>query len=249
MRRYDNLLTPAAFKKPPGDTSLCTESCLHFGSSFPLPPRPKPQKTRPLSRSRSAPTIGRGGEGRSSNGVADANQKPPLKWSATENIVWKTPIRGRGHGSPIVVGDKIFLASADDQGQWVLCYQRRTGKLLWQNAVHRGGLDKSGNGKSSLASSTIACDGKRIFANFLQQQSRLHHGPRSRRQATLADQNQQLRDTSGFRDLSHRLSIARDRVGRQQGRRRGLPALIGPPAKSFGGRIGPRRPTMRRRSF
>ena len=102
------------------------------------------------------------------NGVASAKQKPPLKWSDTENIVWRTPIPGRGHGSPIVVGDQVFLATADhkEETQSVLCYHRKTGKLLWQTVVHRGGLAKGGNDKSSLASSTLACDGQRVFANF-----------------------------------------------------------------------------------
>src|SRR5579862_9789633 len=38
------------------------------------------------------------------NGVADPKQQPPVKWSDTENVRWKTPVPGRGHGSPIVVG-------------------------------------------------------------------------------------------------------------------------------------------------
>src|SRR5262249_50764354 len=39
------------------------------------------------------------------NGVADPGQKPPLKWSKTENVLWQASVPGRGHGSPIVVGD------------------------------------------------------------------------------------------------------------------------------------------------
>jgi len=35
----------------------------------------------------------------------------PLEWSATDNIKWKTPIPGRGHSSPIVWGDRIFLTT------------------------------------------------------------------------------------------------------------------------------------------
>jgi outer membrane protein assembly factor BamB len=103
------------------------------------------------------------------NGIADSNQQPPLKWSDTENVLWKTPVPGRGHGSPTVVGDRIFLATADhdQQVQLVLCYQRTTGKLLWQHEVHRGGFTKKGNAKGSLASATIACDGTRVFINFL----------------------------------------------------------------------------------
>jgi outer membrane protein assembly factor BamB len=103
------------------------------------------------------------------NGVADAAQKPPLKWSETENVLWKTPVPGRGHGSPIVVGDQIFLATADPKEltQTVLCYHRKTGVLLWQKEIHRGPFPKNGNAKASFASSTLACDGKRVFINFL----------------------------------------------------------------------------------
>jgi hypothetical protein len=103
------------------------------------------------------------------NGVADPMQKPPLKWSETENVLWKTPVPGRGHGSPIVVGDQIFLATADakELTQSVLCYHRKTGMLIWQKEIHHGPFPKGGNGKASFASSTLACDGKRVFINFL----------------------------------------------------------------------------------
>lgn len=102
------------------------------------------------------------------NGVADANQSPPLKWSDTENILWKAPVPGRGHGSPIVVGTQVFLAAAEaPEGiQSVLCFDRATGKPLWQKEIHRGAFPK-GNDKSSFASSTPACDGQRVFINFL----------------------------------------------------------------------------------
>ena len=103
------------------------------------------------------------------NGIADPNQNPPLKWSATENILWKSPISGRGYGSPTVVGNRIFLASADTktETQFVLCYDRATGKQLWKTIIHTGGFSKKGNKKSTHASSTVACDGKRLFINFI----------------------------------------------------------------------------------
>ena len=103
------------------------------------------------------------------NGVADPNQKPPLKWSENENVLWKAKVPGRGHGSPIVVGDQVFLPTADHdtEVQSVLCYDRKGGKLLWQTEVHRGNFVKGGNAKSSLASGTMACDGHRVFVNFL----------------------------------------------------------------------------------
>lgn len=49
--------------------------------------------------------------GPDSNGVAtDANL--PTEWSATQNVLWKTEIPGRGHSSPIVWGNRIFLTTA-----------------------------------------------------------------------------------------------------------------------------------------
>lgn len=103
------------------------------------------------------------------NGIADPRQQPPLKWSETENVIWKAPIPGKGHGSPIVVGDQVILATADYEKeiQSVLCFNRKNGELLWQTEVHRGNFEKKGNAKASLASATPACDGKRIFINFL----------------------------------------------------------------------------------
>lgn len=103
------------------------------------------------------------------DGVAAANQRVPLNWSVTENVLWKAAVPGRGHGSATVVGDQVFLATAeqDREIQSVLCFDRRTGKPLWQTAVHQGGFEKKGNNKSSLASGTVACDGRRVFVNFL----------------------------------------------------------------------------------
>jgi len=101
------------------------------------------------------------------NGVANPNQDPPTEWSATQNVAWKSPVPGRGHSSPTVVGRHIYLATADeDQGtQSVLCYDRASGKQLWQTEVHRGGLMRK-NEKSTAASSTVACDGESVYINF-----------------------------------------------------------------------------------
>lgn len=103
------------------------------------------------------------------NGVANPNQNPPLHWSETKNIVWKALIPGRGYSSPTVVGNRIYLATADktEETQSVLCYDRETGKQLWKTVIHKGGLSPKGNKKSTHASSTVACDGKRLFINFV----------------------------------------------------------------------------------
>ncbi len=101
------------------------------------------------------------------NGVANPDQHPPTEWSATENVAWKTAVPGRGHSSPTVVGRHVYLATADEkQGtQSVLCYNRASGKLLWETEVHRGGLMQK-NEKSTAASGTVACDGRSVYVNF-----------------------------------------------------------------------------------
>ncbi len=49
--------------------------------------------------------------GPESQGVSSENNLP-TEWSAAKNIVWKTPIPGRGHSSPIVWGNKLFVTTA-----------------------------------------------------------------------------------------------------------------------------------------
>ena len=100
-------------------------------------------------------------------GVAPAGQSLPMKWGDSENVLWKAPVPGRGHGTPIVVGTQVVLATADERKevQSVLCYDRASGKRLWQTVVHRGGFMKR-NKKASQASGSLACDGERFFINF-----------------------------------------------------------------------------------
>lgn len=102
------------------------------------------------------------------NGIASSDQTPPTSWSQDTNIVWQAKVPGRGHGSPTVVGQRVFLATAemDRELQSVLCFDRKSGKLLWKTVVHEGGL-KSKNKKASLASATPACDGEYVFINFI----------------------------------------------------------------------------------
>ena len=96
-----------------------------------------------------------GWRGPQGNGVADANQSPPLHWSKTENVLWKATIPGKGHSSPTVVNDQVFLTTADAEAevQTVLSFDRQTGEPRWRTDVHTGGLDTGGHAKTSQASS------------------------------------------------------------------------------------------------
>lgn len=102
------------------------------------------------------------------DGHAAPKQNVPLQWSDTKNVKWKTPVPGRGHSSPIVVGDRVYLTTADMKQQIhsVLAFDRATGKPAWKTEVSRGGFPARNHPKNTEATPTIACDGERLFATF-----------------------------------------------------------------------------------
>lgn len=129
----------------------------------------QPSSEQGLSPFEVAPTDWPWWRGPYRNGMANSDQQPPLQWSEDENVIWKSPVLGIGHSSPTIVGDHIFLATADvpRDTQLVLCYDRQTGHQLWSSSVHSSGIVNEGNEKASPASSTIAFDGQRLIVNFL----------------------------------------------------------------------------------
>jgi outer membrane protein assembly factor BamB len=120
----------------------------------------------------------------------------PTEWSDTRNIKWKTPIAGRGHSSPIVWGERIFLTAAIegdiiagakppkhvlDGGEYVhpdstagnrrqtfkaLCLDRRTGKLLWERVVYTGRVYDDRHRTATYADATPATDGRYLYLWF-----------------------------------------------------------------------------------
>lgn len=101
------------------------------------------------------------------NGIA-TETSVPTTLSETENVIWKVTVPGRGHASPIVVGDRIYLATADEQKKThlVVAFDRATGKQVWQVEVNKGGFPAKNHKKNTEASPTLACDGERLFAAF-----------------------------------------------------------------------------------
>jgi outer membrane protein assembly factor BamB len=106
--------------------------------------------------------------------------KPPVTWSDTENIAWKTPLPGAGVSSPIVVGDRIFLTCYTNVDRWdeqqrsdrkgmkqaVVCIST-SGQLLWTREyeaaeqTHKRVVRWHG-----YASNTPVSDGKMVYAYF-----------------------------------------------------------------------------------
>ena len=109
------------------------------------------------------------------NGVAESGQNLPVEWSENKNVKWKAPVPGRGHSSPVVVGNRIFLTTAreDEEKQSVLCYAFDSGELLWEKIVLEGMLPAQIHRKNTHASPSVASDGERIFALFFVKGDRL----------------------------------------------------------------------------
>ena len=129
---------------------------------------------------------------RGANAAGVADGKPaPTTWDAAKstNILWKMPIPGLAHSSPVVWGDKLFVTTAvSSKGDqyfraglygdvdtdkdtskhfWhVYCIDKRTGKILWDKIAHEGVPKIKRHIKSTHASSTPATDGRVVVAFF-----------------------------------------------------------------------------------
>jgi len=128
--------------------------------------------------------------GPSASGIGDGT-KPPVRWDATKqtNIVWSAEIPGLSVSSPVVWGDRVFVATAissdpkqtlrtglfgdtdsvndSSPHQWkLLALDKKTGKILWEQTARQGAPKTKRHPKSSQASPTPVTDGKVVVAYF-----------------------------------------------------------------------------------
>lgn len=101
---------------------------------------------------------------RGPHGDGTTEGEAPIEWSADENIVWKVALPQPGNGSPIVVGDRVFVTCAEDElgkQRSTYCFDRKTGDELWKKTVE---LDKEmpHHKTNPHGSSTPASDGERV---------------------------------------------------------------------------------------
>lgn len=105
------------------------------------------------------------------NGVA-FQKNTPTDWNgaAGKNVVWKVKIPKSGYSSPIIWGDQLFVTGADAQARMVYCYDKNTGKLLWEAAADNIQGSPSAmprvTADTGLAAPTMATDGRAVFAIF-----------------------------------------------------------------------------------
>ena len=104
--------------------------------------------------------------GPSGQGLVDGSGYPD-RWSATENVLWRSTVPGSGNSSPIVWADRVFLTTARDGGRrlYMLAYRISDGSLLWETEVAPGPAERV-HGKNGHASATPVTDGERVYASL-----------------------------------------------------------------------------------
>lgn len=88
----------------------------------------------------------------------------PLRWSVSQGN-WRSAIPGKGHSSPCIVGNRVFLTSADESRelQFIVCLNRDTGQEQWQTVLSHGPLPTI-HVNNSHASATPTCTHARVYA-------------------------------------------------------------------------------------
>jgi len=159
MQRILSLTVPA----------LLLAILLAAGCSPPAPPATAVSVQEPGKIQEAAPVEATDGDwpwwrGGGNNNLGKG-EAPPVKWTKTENVIWKASVPGRGHASPIVVGQQVIVATAEEDAEkmLLLSYSRENGKEMWRKELHSGGFPKK-HAKNSHSSATPASDGENIYA-------------------------------------------------------------------------------------
>lgn len=154
----------------------------------PTPAAPAAADTKPADRTTPRNWPGFRGDNASGNGDG---QGAVVEWDVDtqQNIKWKTPIPGISTASPVVWGNRVFIATAvssagdktfrvglygdvkpvDDLSEhtWkIYCLDKATGKILWEQTAFKGLPKVKRHTKSTQANSTPATDGRRVVAVF-----------------------------------------------------------------------------------
>lgn len=105
-----------------------------------------------------------------------ATATPPTEWSESKNVRWKVELPGRGAGTPIVWGDRVYVMTAVPIGEGgatsphrfvVIALNRTDGSIAWQHTAkeeqpHEGTHRQFG----TMASPSAVTDGEHLIASF-----------------------------------------------------------------------------------
>lgn len=110
-------------------------------------------------------TAGEWARFRGPNGSGVAEGAPlPAEIGPGKNVVWKTPLP-MGKSSPVVTGDRIFLAGHEGGQLFTLALDRKTGKVLWRREAP-GHREEKRHKLNDPAAPTPVSDGANVYVFF-----------------------------------------------------------------------------------
>ena len=92
----------------------------------------------------------------------------PTHLDRAKHVAWNSPLPGRGLSSPVIVGDRVYVTCASGANKdrlHIRCHSTATGELIWERQFWATGRTNC-HEKTSVAASTPASDGERIYALF-----------------------------------------------------------------------------------
>ena len=96
----------------------------------------------------------------------------PTDWDGAsgKNVLWKAAIPKTGFNSPILWEDKLFMAGGDKAGLKVFCYNKNTGKLIWERDANKIEGSPANPPKTTddtgLSAPSMTTNGRSVFAIF-----------------------------------------------------------------------------------
>ena len=108
-----------------------------------------------------------GWRGPTGDGIV-TDQNAPLEWSLEKDLKWKITVPGKGHATPAIWDNALFLVSAiEETGERLLMrIDSKSGELVWKKTVLEAPIEPI-HRKNSRASSTPVTDGKLVYVSFL----------------------------------------------------------------------------------
>jgi outer membrane protein assembly factor BamB len=88
----------------------------------------------------------------------------PTEFNKGKNQVWRTPVR-HGKSSPVLTRRHVFLTAYESGKLFTQCFDRETGKLLWERSVDRARVEPS-HTLNHPAAITPVTDGENVYAFF-----------------------------------------------------------------------------------
>ena len=101
--------------------------------------------------------------GPNGSGVS-ATKGLPTEFGPNKNVVWKTELPA-GHSSPVLTRDRIFVTAHTNDKLFVICLDRKTGKILWQKEVPRSRAGRLQNVNGPASPSPVT-DGSNVYVFF-----------------------------------------------------------------------------------